>query len=666
MALLAAQLAFTALPAPALGEVAEALSEERYEPGEVVLFEGEVGDRLVILASGQAELSSSDSKGQVPIAVLGPDELVGELSLLAGDETRNAQLTALTPLVAMSLGREAFERVLVAHPLTRAAFEARAEDLLVARFIKGVAPFMCLNDVERRALAERLVRRSLTAGELIVRQGDPGDSCYLLRTGEAEVLLGQGGVERRVDVLHPGAIFGEITLLTHGPRSASVRTLVPCELLELRRDDLAAVLPAEHAAGHDLVQLLRLRERPRRVSGVLVFSHRTPEGEPLTVLKNPDCRTYHRLSERGRFIWERLDGCRNLRDLTLELYAQFGQLAPHAIADTLAGLARSRMIEVGEVTAGVGNPMVKPSRRKRLPAAARGLLEKQLWLNDIDRWLTSAYDHGVRRLFSRPAQVILAAVALTGLVAFGILATRVHHTLTGPHKVLLLLVIPGFLCATLVHECGHAFAVKAFGREVNRAGVGWYWFGPVAFVDTSDMWLGSRRERVLVSLAGPYTDMILAGVACLVAIGISSPTVSALLWSFALPAYLTVLANLNPLLEYDGYYVLSDLLDRPNLRAQALGWVGSRFPHLLRDREDLRRHRVDLLYGIAAVLYVLVAAVAMVVLYRLVLQGWIGTVLPASVAAALAWVFALLVSVLAAGGLIADLRRARGGPYNVA
>jgi hypothetical protein len=84
-----------------------------------------------------------------------------------------------------------------------------------------------------------------------------------------------------------------------------------------------------------------------------------------------------------------------------------------------------------------------------------------------------------------------------------------------------------------------------------------------------------------------------------------------------------------------------------------------------RERQELRRHRTDLLYGIGSALYVLAAAIAMLVLYRLILQGWINTVLPGSVATALAWVFALGVSLLAMSGLIADLRRPRVGPLGL-
>ena len=126
----------------------------------------------------------------------------------------------------------------------------------------------------------------------------------------------------------------------------------------------------------------------------------------------------------------------------------------------------------------------------------------------------------------------------------------------------------GVAVATLVHEAGHAFTTKHYGRTVPYAGVGWYWFSPVAFVDTSDMWLGSRRQRMFVTAAGPCADLVVGAFPAALALALPTGPASAALWIFAVPFYLSFLINLNPLLEYDGYYFVADYLDRPNLRRE--------------------------------------------------------------------------------------------------
>lgn len=188
---------------------------------------------------------------------------------------------------------------------------------------------------------------------------------------------------------------------------------------------------------------------------------------------------------------------------------------------------------------------------------------------------------------------MLSVLAAAGLAAFllgGGASIRLNAAQAG---ALLLLLIPLRLCSIVFHEAGHALATRAFGRVVRGAGVGWYVFGPIAFVDTSDMWLAPRWPRVLVSLA--------------------------------------------------------DLLDRPNLRLHALRWLGREGLGVLRDPARLRGHYGDLLYGLASLLYVGIMAAALVLLYRLTVQQWFAGLLPESVAASLAWVLAA-AAVLGVGG----------------
>jgi CRP-like cAMP-binding protein len=167
-----------------------------------------------------------------------------------------------------------------------------------------------------RTLAARLERKTAPAGEAIVRQGEPGEECYLLRDGRAGVLVErEGGGERSLATLEAGSLFGEAALLREEPRSATVRALEPCELLALRREDLLEAMGEDPHTGDRMLELLRLRDRPRRKPGV--EAHHRATGETVTTLKDPERGAYYRLSPGGFFIWQRLDGSRTLRDLTL-------------------------------------------------------------------------------------------------------------------------------------------------------------------------------------------------------------------------------------------------------------------------------------------------------------------------------------------------------------
>jgi len=178
-------------------------------------------------------------------------------------------------------------------------------------------------------------------------------------------------------------------------------------------------------------------------------------------------------------------------------------------------------------------------------------------------------------------------------------------------------------------------------------------------VDTSDMWLAARRERIAVSYAGPYADVVVGGLAALIAWFVPGAVLSAALWQFALVSYIGVLVNLNPLMEFDGYYILSDLLDKPNLRPRALAWLGQELLPALRTPGGLKGHRLELLYGLSSVLFIAFSAMLTVVLYRLIVQDWLSGLLTDTVASGVAWALAAAVVVLAVTGVAGELRGAR-------
>src|SRR5207247_6669379 len=123
----------------------------------------------------------------------------------------------------------------------------------------------------------------------------------------------------------------------------------------------------------------------------------------------------------------------------------------------------------------------------------------------------------------------------------------------------------GLCLAGIGHETAHALATKAEGRRVGRAGIGLLWFTPVIYVDTSDAWLIDRRRRAVVNAAGPLFNFALAGVLGLVA-AFTTARVQDLPLCLAVTNLVSIVFNLSPLLEFDGYYVLLDLRNVNSLR----------------------------------------------------------------------------------------------------
>ena len=282
-----------------------AMVEEHYAAGELVVRQNEVGDRLFIVAQGTAEVTAAGAKGEVPLASLAVGDLFGELALLEPGSLRHATVTAVEPLTALSLRREHVEQLWDSVPGLRAHVDAARDRLLVRRLLKLSRPFATLTGEMLAVLERRVERVRVPAGHDVIRQGESGDRAYLLAEGKAQVIIEHGGAARQLAVLEPGALFGEAALLTGLQRNATVRTILDCDLLVLRRDDFLEVVAADRGAGMKIMQLLRLRDMPLRELAVEVFDTTTPEGDPIRILKNPVRRTYFRLSGTWpvRLLW---------------------------------------------------------------------------------------------------------------------------------------------------------------------------------------------------------------------------------------------------------------------------------------------------------------------------------------------------------------------------
>jgi putative peptide zinc metalloprotease protein len=372
------------------------------------------------------------------------------------------------------------------------------------------------------------------------------------------------------------------------------------------------------------------RARPVLRAGIEAVELTSVRGAPYVMLRSPDDGTaalsrvkggggavgrgacYLRLTPEEWQLALMMDGSYTVARLVAEFARIAGRLAPDQVRRVVADLAGNRMLDELPVDAFrplhqiVPRPL--PARLGRsLLATARG---RRVLVADIDRLITALYRGGLRLLFTRAAAIVLAVVAAAGLGVFvmtwwqgseSVFLTNGSYLLGA--VVLLLLNVLALAC----HELGHALATKHAGREVPAAGFLVYFGIPSVFVDTTDAWMAGRRARMLVTAAGPATGLVLAGTAQLV--GLAVPGLAPLAFKLAFAWYLNVLFNLNPFLALDGYYLLMDWVEIPNLRARGLSWVSSR----LRGRPPRwgtldREGRIIALYGVLAVLWLAIAA----------------------------------------------------------
>jgi CRP-like cAMP-binding protein len=143
-----------------------------------------------------------------------------------------------------------------------------------ADFLASVPMFSGLQRDELLKFAELTRERTYPKGSVILFQGDPGDSLYVLRQGRAKVvLIGEDGREVILGVLEPGAHFGELALIDDQPRSAHVIAMEDSQLLILRREDFRRRVEANPTVAWALLTELsrRLRRADQKIGGLVLL-----------------------------------------------------------------------------------------------------------------------------------------------------------------------------------------------------------------------------------------------------------------------------------------------------------------------------------------------------------------------------------------------------------
>jgi putative peptide zinc metalloprotease protein len=314
--------------------------------------------------------------------------------------------------------------------------------------------------------------------------------------------------------------------------------------------------------------------RPRLRSHVRVNRHEY-RGERWYVIADRLSRRSHRVNPAAWFFIGLLNGRRRLQEVWDAAVERFGDEAPtQDEAIQLLGQLHAADLLQCDVT-----PDVDELLRRTQRIAQRGLLARvvsplaiRIPLLDPERLL----EHWLpwyRPLFGPAGMALWLAVVGWGLSAaaqhWDELTQDLGHRVLEPQNLLLIGLV--FPLVKALHEFGHACAVKAWGGEVHEMGIMLLVLMPVPYVDASAASaFPEKRRRVVVGAGGMLVELFVAAVALLLWLEMQPGIARAILFNVVLIAGVsTVLFNVNPLLRFDGYYILADLLEMPNLRQRA-------------------------------------------------------------------------------------------------
>jgi putative peptide zinc metalloprotease protein len=367
---------------------------------------------------------------------------------------------------------------------------------------------------------------------------------------------------------------------------------------------------------------LSLRLRPDLVAAPVVMS-----GATTWVVKDPTTLEHFQFTAEEYALLEMLRRPVSLHEMQKAFARRFPPqtITPSAIWDFIRRLHEEGLLLSD--SAGQGHELLVRRRRqtwRRWSLAWMQLLAIRFRGLDPDALVTAVHDR-CRWLFSP-----LAFIAATTLVLYaGALVvgdfrqfqSRLPglNALTDPRNIVWMMLVIGGV--KVLHELGHALTCKHFGGEVRELGFMLLAFSPCLYCDVSDCWrLPNKWRRISVSAAGMIVELLLAAVATIVWWHARPGVVQLIALDVMLVATVgTLLVNGNPLLRYDGYYILSDLVETPNLWQRSrdvLGKFAARWFLRTAPEDDPlvpARHRAWLAaYALASKFYVSLVCMAIV------------------------------------------------------
>ncbi len=319
----------------------------------------------------------------------------------------------------------------------------------------------------------------------------------------------------------------------------------------------------------------------------LVTSEQVYLGRAYTVVKNPINLTYFRLSRAHYEAARRFDGKTPLKDIaeTMRASNAYWRALPLPQAIDEMALLASQLSGNGVLQSTGRHSLQRintmAARRKvfRFDAALgsilyikKSLVDPDRLLARMDRYFSWMYTRGFVSAFGAAMMVTLVALAFHAAE----LAEHGANFFTVQNLALTWVV---FIFVKTIHEFGHGLTCKHFGGEVHEMGAMFIMFTPYLYCNVSDSWLlPDKKQRILVTAAGIIVEMSLAIVAAWVWMATAPGLLHQITFNIIFTCSVsTLLFNANPLMKFDGYYMMADALEVPNLKqksyAAATGWA---------------------------------------------------------------------------------------------
>jgi putative peptide zinc metalloprotease protein len=336
--------------------------------------------------------------------------------------------------------------------------------------------------------------------------------------------------------------------------------------------DLTAHLAAEEAAAQQEASRLPVELPPLREDLQLVPAAANRDGSPAWMIHDPVTNRFFQIGWLEFTLLSRWHA--GTPQALLDAVARETPLAPteDELIALLAFLSRQQLLRSSHARA---SDYLMALRQARKATGLKWLLHNYLFIR-VPLWRPQRFLQAtmpwVAPLFSRGFVMLVALLTVTGLL----LASRQWDVfLTTFQDKLTLEGLAGYMLALAftksLHELGHAYTATRYGVRVAHMGFALLVMWPVLYTDTSESWkLSDRRQRFHIAGAGILVELMIAGLATLAWSLTEEPVAKSAFFFLATASWLISLTlNASPFMRFDGYFLLSDALDIPNLHERA-------------------------------------------------------------------------------------------------
>lgn len=307
-------------------------------------------------------------------------------------------------------------------------------------------------------------------------------------------------------------------------------------------------------------------------------------------IKNNISKKYLMVDDIEFYVLEMLDRNYGVSDINIGVYEKF------------------HTIQVGKVDRFIKNLrnngfFVNCDSNSKLTKFKQSIFQIRISFSKSNGLFEMLYKYIGHIFFKRNFLIACSIISILGMLCF--FSQPQPEIKFNNYALELSLIYIGILVPIFLHEAFHAMTLINFNRKVDDAGIMLYMFIPVLYVNTSDSWMLDKKERILVSAAGPLCDFIIGSWFAIINLLLVDPTYKFISNQIAFFTYARIFLNLNPLLKWDGYYILMDIMDSGNLKEESVKFIKNNCRDIIMFRRKMNRREWNLIiYGVLSTVYV--------------------------------------------------------------